>query len=729
MRGLGRLRRLGRRLEGRLRRPSPVPGPAEILAGALLPEFLAADLPDVDALRAAFRPVHDPEALEAIALLPGADLGLSGIAGGILDGRQPFLDHGLAQDPIPDWRQVPGAGRWPMMPSSAYDHADFTAHGDVRLLWELGRLQSAPTLAAAARLSDADARLAAAFDLLDDFRAANPIGWGPHWVAGLESGLRVFSLLWTWQLAPSLTDEHTLLLAASLLENGRFTAAHLSEKENANNHLLGEAAALYCLGCALPVFAESAEWRARGLAILERELPLQVLPDGVLAEQAIEYHRFVLEFLVQALLWGRAVGDAGPEAWRERMADMLTPLASLTGPDGRLVSLGDDDSGRILRLDDRHRRDARGLLALGTHLLCGSEIGPFAAEFTGEALWLGGAALAEERPRVDGLTASTEFNEAGWYVARFGEVAGEAGLPGGHLVFKAGPMGRGGAGHGHADGLSICLSMDGRPLLVDPGTYLYNGPQHWRDHFRGASAHNLLRVGDGDPARPHPAPDRFGWARKSDTRRLTPPPAEPRLPVDWSALREGDRDPSGRALRVTRRVIRPARAVIVVVDRVRGEGAGEALPMELRWQAAEGLELGDAPEPTLACDDARMATHALTLVDDEAARLWVMSFAPAGLESYAHRGDAERPAGWISPGYDELRPALAFGLAGNGLGPVPCVSILACPRNSGLETIRLKGGPEGDFVLEILRKGAEINEIELSPGEGTMDPSAPGERS
>ncbi len=723
MRGLGRLRRFGRRLQGRLRRPSPVPAPVETLAGALPPDCLRAGMPDASALRAAFRPVHDDEALAAIAALPGADAGLSALADGVLAGRQPFLDRRLEQDMIPDWLRVPGARRWPMMPSSAYDHADFTAHGDVRLLWELGRLQSAPPLAAAARLGDPEPRLAAAFDLLADFRARNPVGWGPHWIAGLESGLRVFSLLWAWQLAPVLTDEHTLLLAASLLENGRFTAAHLSEKPIANNHLLGEAAALYCLGCALPVFAESAEWRTRGLSILERELPLQILPDGVLAEQAIEYHRFVLEFLIQALLWGRAAGDAGPEAWTDRMRDMLSPLAALTGPGGRLVSLGDDDSGRVLRLDHRHRRDATGLLALGSRLLGYSEVGEFAEEYRGEALWLGGADLAPNPEGITDLSPSASFPDAGWRAARFG-----CDLLPAHLTFKAGPMGRGGAGHGHADALGITLSIGAHDLLVDAGTYLYNGPQRWRDHFRGARAHNLLRVGGRDPARPHPAPDRFGWERKCEAHWLESGRETEKGRFDWAARREGDRDPAGRPLTTTRRVRLLDDAMILIQDDVQGAQPGEPLPLELCWQTGESVEMTERTPFEHACTIEGLDAHAFTLSRGEGPRLRMVCFAPEGMRPYLREGDDSPPAGWISPGYDELLPALAFGLAGRASEPLGCVSVLVSAENPDLERIRLKAGRGDDFVLEIWRKGAEINEIELSPGEGVMDPSVPDGR-
>jgi hypothetical protein len=738
MRVGGRLRRAARRLQGRLAPRPGVPVPAAVLAGgALLPAYLREGRPDAARLREAFRPLHDERALSGVAAAPTADCGLSGLAAGILAGRLPYFDRRLEAALPLDWLQVPGGRRWPLLPAEAYEARDFLAHGDVRGLWELGRLQALPLLAAAARLalaaSPQDRSAAryseAALGQLADFRGANPLGWGPHWIAGLESGLRIFSLLWTWQLLPpaALSDPATLLLAAALRENGRFTAAHLSEKAVANNHLLGEAAALYCLGAALPVFRESAEWGARGRSILIRELPLQLLADGVLAEQAVEYHRFVLDFLLQCLLWGRAAGDPAAEDWLPPLAAMMRPLAALTGPDGLLVPLGDDDAGRILRLDDGPRRDARGLLALAGRLLgteaLGAEVAALARALplAGEALWLAGPALTagpsagRVRPAAaapgDAAPAVSlcRFPAAGWHVARWGGPAGPAGLPGGQLAIKAGPMGRGGAGHSHADALSLCLAFGGRPLLVEAGTYLYNGPQRWRDHFRGAGAHNLLRVGGRDPAEPLPAPDRFGWARRCAASLAESPTPWAGALLDWTARREGDRDPQGRPVDVNRRFALLAPDLLLILD---SWSAAAPLALELLWQGAPELAPLADPGPAAHCDWPGLSVQRLALGEGGQARLWLQAFLPAGLDSALRIGDEEAPAGWVSPAYGERLPAPQWRLAGQGPATGFCLSLLADPAG-GLRASRLGVSAAGGLQLEIQHQESEIRTIAL----------------
>ena len=76
------------------------------------------------------------------------------------------------------------------------------------------------------------------------------------------------------------------------------------------------------------------------------------------------------------------------------------------------------------------------------------------------------------------------------------------------MLIDAGPHGTGHGGHGHADALSIRLSVDGRPWLIDPGTYVYISPDDARNEFRGTSAHNTLRVDKLDQAVPQTA---FSW--------------------------------------------------------------------------------------------------------------------------------------------------------------------------------------------------------------------------
>jgi hypothetical protein len=80
------------------------------------------------------------------------------------------------------------------------------------------------------------------------------------------------------------------------------------------------------------------------------------------------------------------------------------------------------------------------------------------------------------------------------------------------LFIDAGPQGVFAGGHGHADALSIQLITDGRPILIDPGTFCYTCPE--RDRFRGTAAHNTLQVDGRDQAVPDGP---FAWTGMPET--------------------------------------------------------------------------------------------------------------------------------------------------------------------------------------------------------------------
>jgi len=120
------------------------------------------------------------------------------------------------------------------------------------------------------------------------------------------------------------------------------------------------------------------------------------------------------------------------------------------------------------------------------------------------AFWLLGGDL---RPADDnaGETGPLSFPKAGFHVYPDKAL-------GGRLIFRTGPHPdtRIFAGHMHADLLSVYLSLNGRPVLIDAGTYTYRGPSNlwspgtppWRSYLAGPAAHNTLTIEGHDPLGP-----------------------------------------------------------------------------------------------------------------------------------------------------------------------------------------------------------------------------------
>ena len=75
--------------------------------------------------------------------------------------------------------------------------------------------------------------------------------------------------------------------------------------------------------------------------------------------------------------------------------------------------------------------------------------------------------------------------------------------------------GTGGAGHSHADTLSLVVRRESEDILLDPGTYTNISDPAWRNAFRGSAAHNTIRVNGRDQAIPAGP---FRWTDKPDVR-------------------------------------------------------------------------------------------------------------------------------------------------------------------------------------------------------------------
>src|SRR6516165_10639467 len=55
------------------------------------------------------------------------------------------------------------------------------------------------------------------------------------------------------------------------------------------------------------------------------------------------------------------------------------------------------------------------------------------------------------------------------------------------------------SGHHHNDAGSFTLAIDGIPIFVDPGSYLYTPSVYWRNKFRSAQMHNSFGIAGKEP--------------------------------------------------------------------------------------------------------------------------------------------------------------------------------------------------------------------------------------
>ena len=408
-----------------------------------------------------------------------------------------------------DWQADPVTGRqWP-----ALFHPDVPVHGgdvgygDVKHVWELSRQQYLIDLAKSFYLTGNTGDLQAMRRLVQSWIAGNPYGTGVNWACALEPAFRAWSWLWAYHLtADALDDAFHLEWLQSLHDHGRFLRRHLEYYSSPYNHLIGEASALYALGVCFPEFHAARDWRRTGRAVLERRLKDQFYADGGSVEQSTFYHHATTGFYLLAALLGRANNEELSAGIRASIERALVFSQHLTQPNGRIPEIGGADDGKPIRMEHLPFWDFRPYQAIGAVMFARGDFKAVAGRFFEDALWLTGA---DGLAAFDALEArapeqtSVVLPSSGYAVSR-SDWTPQAD----YLCFDVGEQAAGmrtdgvpNSMHGHADCLSVILSLGGRPVLVDAGLYAYNCGGDWEAHFRETAAHNTARIDGRDQAR------------------------------------------------------------------------------------------------------------------------------------------------------------------------------------------------------------------------------------
>lgn len=343
-------------------------------------------------------------------------------------------------------------------------------------------------------------------------------GWEPY-----PTSLRLVNWV-KWALAGGpLPDAGVESLAVQARWLTRRLEVHLL-----GNHLFVNAKALVFAG-AFFRGAEADRWLARGLGLLAREVPEQVLADGGQFERTPMYHALALDDVLDLVNVARAypgvVPDVAVAGWSARVPDMLAWLAALTHPDGEIAFFNDAATGVA---------PSPGELAAYAGRL---GFAPPAAQRGVQHLRPSGFARAARGPAV--------------LVADVGSV-GPAYLP----------------AHAHAGTLSFELSLGRDRVVVNSGTSRYGaGPERARE--RGTAAHSTVVVDGADSS------EVWGGFRVGRRARVTTAHAraEPNACV-IEAAHDGYRRLTGRVTHARRWTLDDGG--LTVEDRLDG-----------RWHAAE----------------------------------------------------------------------------------------------------------------------------------------------
>jgi uncharacterized heparinase superfamily protein len=296
------------------------------------------------------------------------------------------------------------------------------------------------------RADDAASRSLWHRDLMRRWLTDNPPGTGSGWEP-YPTSLRIVNWI-GWALAGN--DPGTAIIDSLAIQT-RVLSATL-EFHLLGNHLLANAKALVFAGCFFSG-PEADGWLRKGLSLLDDQLDEQILDDGGHFELSPMYHAIILEDvldLVQLCRVFPAELEAKAQSWRVGARRMLEWLADMSHPDGEIGFFNDAALG-IARTR--------------------AELAEYAATF---------GVLAASRPDPIRLLSSSGYVRL--RTDPFSVIFDVAQIGASYLP-----------GHGHADVLSLEVSLDGQRLVTNGGTSSYANDAV-RDEERSTAAHATVEI-------------------------------------------------------------------------------------------------------------------------------------------------------------------------------------------------------------------------------------------
>ncbi|RDB03081.1 alginate lyase family protein [Runella aurantiaca] len=402
--------------------------------------------------------------------------------------------NGYRYDATKHWTQIP----------------DFSpTAGDIKYVWEKSRFAFLYPLIRYDFYTKEDLS-ETVFAEIESWITANPINCGPNWRCSQEISLRVLN--WTFALhyyksSPALTEERFQRMMHVIYWQMRHVEANIDFSRIAvrNNHAITETLTLYLVGLLYPFFPESKRWKTLGKQWFEEEIAYQIYEDGTFLQFSMNYHRVV----IQLLTWGIRLAELNGERFNnvvyERAQKSLEFLrACQDKKSGWLPNYGNNDGALFFPLNAAHFRDYRPQLnALASVLKI--EEGCFEDGF-----WYGlnspqlsPVGRANESPSLQGRGQGVGFPQGGYYTLHDGD----------SLTFircgayKDRPF--------QADDLHVDLWVNGKNLLRDAGSYLYNTDEKWTQYFAGTASHNTVMLGQHDQMLKGPRFVWYHWVKKA----------------------------------------------------------------------------------------------------------------------------------------------------------------------------------------------------------------------
>ena len=266
--------------------------------------------------------------------------------------------------------------------------------------------------------------------------------------------------------SPSFTPAFLTEFLVNYHKHATHVLANYSDQ---GNHLLFEAQRMLAAGAFFPEFKESSAWRQSGINILNREIKVQVYPDGGQFELDLHYHLACINIFCKALHMADVNGfrNEFPAHYINTIESMIMFYMNVCYPNYTNPCFSDAKRGNPAN-EQANYQEWLKLFPKNKQILYFATNGQ-----EGEAP----------------TNLSKGFLKSGFFTFRNGWKKDAT-----VMVVKAGPKGE---WHCQPDNGTFELWFNGKNLFPDSGSYIYaGGPEvmKLRNWFRQTAVHNTLTL-------------------------------------------------------------------------------------------------------------------------------------------------------------------------------------------------------------------------------------------
>ncbi len=384
--------------------------------------------------------------------------------------------------------------RWPQKFWGDIDYRDKTL-GGVKFVWEINRLYCLFSLGIVYRITRDQKYADKILWIIKSWVKQNPYPLGINFSSGIEAGVRLANLLWALSFLKDypFSDDDLKAIHLFVYVNAIRLKRFPSRYSSSNNHLLAEGFGLFIAGLYFPCLEGSDQWFIHGKKILEDEVSRQILSDGGSFEYSTTYLSFVFDFfLLFRFCCNKNQIEYSIELDR-RLEKSCEFINSLMDKNGNIPNIGDQDSAVLVDFGLSNHENFQSILNTGSIIFGGDYLLSNKPDL--KTFLITGKAIKQRIDRdIKHRLSAVKHKESGLSVIR-DNVRGKEML----FVGNAMPLGMPPLyAHGHLDALSLTLTVDGKEIFIDPGTYLYHGGGKWREYFRSTAAHNTIRINGKD---------------------------------------------------------------------------------------------------------------------------------------------------------------------------------------------------------------------------------------